>query len=1136
MKKMKTSSMILILLISTVIVFAEDFWAEAQNNSFRTGRTEMSGAVNEPEILWKYYRGGNLNPNNFAVDKDGNLFFSINGAVKAVDKNLNVLWLSENFGAGGIFKIIDLNNDGSKELVVAGNLGIRIISNENGSVQSIIPTESPAFAKIADVNNDGFADLVVRGRWNIRDVRAYDFSNGADEPKIIWEITENIENYGVELTFGDLNNDTEKELITDRMYGGLVSVFKAGDGTLIRDKGRVLEGDYAYGFNQIINIDNDTQNEFIFTGRTSSESDKGSYSLTVYDFVDNVVQWQYEYGWNTVNKGFRMVHGSIADFNGDGVVDIMVSVFNNTLEGVADLDGVSAPDIWTTLVYRGDNGMLQQRLDNTYLEGVADLNGDGVDEFILRSAPDSSKILRTYSTISAYSFNGSFQKLWSKDKVRIVTKAPEDTEDVGVVYAGDIPAIVKSGTNDSILLIEDINKDGVGDKLFSVSGVASTPFVSDVAYLKDGKTFGFIDSTDSSIYLTGNDGFIHIFDRWNTLKNERTIETGTFNGDSVFINSSNGGRVLSTISTNSHVIFNSKDSDLVNPPIVEWSQVNQSAQPLFAFDSNGNGRHEFISLFTDSEGYTDIYLHSSSGGLIWGWTVGKIVAAPANFIAGDFDGDGFKDIAFTFTNEEEGAMLYALRGLDGIEIGKHDPKIDINGYLNNTAVLLGDINDDGKDDLFLGHAFTTEFISGDLTRMFKLPFSSWPNNSAAADLDGNGAVEIFGNHRTGSFKKTIDITGLELWTIDISWDKDSLFQYFTPYPGIAKIDDEEGFDIVLGGKFGDVSAYSGADGTVLWRRCLYDGSSSDISVDVIPTEVLCSGTTLSNIVTGDIDGDSLDEFVTGDKVGNLYVINSKDGTLKWTMKFNGAIGNPALADVNDDGKIEILVGAGDGFLYAVGQRVFVPAPQTVRDVTVVDGEIVSTSDVDEMVHGDSYGGFWKGVDSALRYEVKLTDHADTVLKEAFVTGANQIVFDSLELNIGDTLYLNVRTINSGGYDSDWVKSNGVTVVDKEIVSDEDILPDEDAVFVDDIIVDTDAVPDAGFDEDTWEDIDVAEDADNFADIDTVEDTDPASDENTADDMTDEFYEDTDTEDQEVSDKDDESAVRSKDSGCGCSVL
>ena len=75
MRKIKIFSIVSVLTVSTVFLFAGGFWPEVQNNSFRTGRAEMSGAVKEPGILWKYYRGGNLSPNNVAVDENGNIFF-----------------------------------------------------------------------------------------------------------------------------------------------------------------------------------------------------------------------------------------------------------------------------------------------------------------------------------------------------------------------------------------------------------------------------------------------------------------------------------------------------------------------------------------------------------------------------------------------------------------------------------------------------------------------------------------------------------------------------------------------------------------------------------------------------------------------------------------------------------------------------------------------------------------------------------------------------------------------------------------------------------------------------------------------------------------------------------------------------
>jgi len=1096
------------VICGTVLLSGDGFWTEIQDNSFRTGTSDVDGNISTPEILWKYYRGGYVSPPN-AVVNNGNIYFSINGVVRAFDSSFNKLWETENFGAGRIFKITDIDKNGDKELVVSGTSGIRIVSAQTGLILSVISSEYPSFVKIADINDDGYEEIIVRGRWSVAELRAYSFAGGSSLPVLLWEINENIPRYGLEIAVGDLNNDGNKEMIMDRITGGLISVFNSSDGTLLRDKPRVLEGAYAYGLNQIINVDSDVQKEFIFTGTSSTSSSNGSYVFAVYDFVEDSIQWKYEYGKNTANKGLRIVPGSIDDFNGDGIMDVVVSVFNDTMEGTADLDGVNVPDIWTTLIYRADNGLLQAKIDNMYLEGIADLDGNGTSEFILKSVPDASKKMREYSTISAYGFaDGDFRKFWSKDKLKVVKIMPEDTEDAGVTYVTDVPATVSIGIARGIIVIEDINLDGIGDKLFSMSGTGSSASTRDVTYLLDGKSFGFISATDSNIFLSGNEGYIHIFDRGPALGNEKTVKTGNFNGDVIYINSSNGGKILTTSSTYSHVLLDLDKASAINQPEMQWSQINQYGQPLFSFDSNGDGSHEFISLYTDSDGYTDIYLHGSNGGLLWGWTSGKIITAPSNFLTGDFDGDGFKDIAFTFTSEEEGDALYSLKGSSGDEIGSYFPA-ESESY-NYSSVITGDINGDGSDDMIIFHAPRADIISGiSIEKQTQFAVNRWAHNPFVADFTGDGIVDIFANQAQGDQKQAFDLEGNEIWKIDTSMAEDSLYQYYAPYPGISKIDADEGYDIALGGKFGDVSAYSGADGSVLWRRCLSNGISTDISVSMIPTSGLCSGTTLSNIVTGDIDGDSIDEFVVGDKQGNLYVINSEDGTLAWTMKFDGAIGNPVLADVNNDGKIEIVTGAGDGYLYAIGQKPEVTAPSFVRDVEVnIEGDISGTADIDEMITGSSYGGLWQAVTGALKYQVRLTKADETVLRETQVTGANQVVFSGLEVEVSDVLYLSVKTIDAGGYESDWKKSDGISITDGEIISDDDVMPDNDDEPDHDIFPDTDMDSDIEYDEDA-----VVADTDIVKDEDVTVDAD---------------------EDADIAD--DNPEIKSKDSGCGCSVL
>jgi hypothetical protein len=386
-----------------------------------------------------------------------------------------------------------------------------------------------------------------------------------------------------------------------------------------------------------------------------------------------------------------------------------------------------------------------------------------------------------------------------------------------------------------------------------------------------------------------------------------------------------------------------------------------------------------------------------------------------------------------------------------------------------------------------------------MTLNFRFEVDRWGYNPIAYKFNEDTDVEIFANQTQGDQKQMFDLEGNEVWKIVADENVPSLYKYYTPYPGISKIDSDEGFDLVLGGKFGDVSAYSGADGTVLWRRCLSGGESSDISVSVIPTEELCDGTPLTHIVTGDVDGDGGEEFVVGDKDGYLYLINAEDGTLVWNMKFDAALGNPILADSDGDGKIEIIVGVGDGYLYCIDSRKVIAAPGFVSDVAVTEDDKIptDTTDVDEVLQARSYGAVWEAVKEAQSYEVRLKNGDDEVLAERSVVGANQIVFDDFTFYRGDFLLLEVRSVDLGGFKSDWVASDGVTYVD-ELTDDSDDTDDTD-------------MEDEASDENT-------DDTDE-----TVDQNEEATDQNT-------------DEKDEMADDDVDVEVKKNSDGCGCSIL
>jgi len=74
----------------------------------------------------------------------------------------------------------------------------------------------------------------------------------------------------------------------------------------------------------------------------------------------------------------------------------------------------------------------------------------------------------------------------------------------------------------------------------------------------------------------------------------------------------------------------------------------------------------------------------------------------------------------------------------------------------------------------------------------------------------------------------------------------------------------------------------------------------------------------SSPAVADIDGDGKLEIVFGSRDDRLYAINGEDGTELWKFQTGYDIySSPAVADIDGDGKLEIVFGSEDNRLYAL---------------------------------------------------------------------------------------------------------------------------------------------------------------------------------------------------------------------------
>ena len=70
----------------------------------------------------------------------------------------------------------------------------------------------------------------------------------------------------------------------------------------------------------------------------------------------------------------------------------------------------------------------------------------------------------------------------------------------------------------------------------------------------------------------------------------------------------------------------------------------------------------------------------------------------------------------------------------------------------------------------------------------------------------------------------------------------------------------------------------------------------------------------------DLDGDGHAELLLGTGDGHLFALKEIDGaaTVLWSVRLGGRVGSPVLADLDRDGVAEILVPTDDGQMHCLG--------------------------------------------------------------------------------------------------------------------------------------------------------------------------------------------------------------------------
>jgi len=277
----------------------------------------------------------------------------------------------------------------------------------------------------------------------------------------------------------------------------------------------------------------------------------------------------------------------------------------------------------------------------------------------------------------------------------------------------------------------------------------------------------------------------------------------------------------------------------------------------------------------------EVYLVNGGGSVGWRTDVGATVIMPPT--VADLDASGGSEIIVATRN--------GVIALDANGDQKFEWKLDVRGSGYKT-IAAADVHPSRGLELIVG--FNDGWLrclsaKGELLwQFYGDKFRVGP--PASGDVDNDGETEIVYGTDNGH---VYCLNGFG----KVEWRYDEFAPYGRSGPNLADLDGDGSVEVLITrSNVNDapcLMALDGATGAFKWR-------TDDIMQGYV-----------SNAIA-DFDQDGTFEVIHADK-GNFVYCENADGSRRWQVTFNarGIFFAPAIADVDGDGRLEVLIGARD---------------------------------------------------------------------------------------------------------------------------------------------------------------------------------------------------------------------------------
>jgi hypothetical protein len=608
----------------------------------------------------------------------------------------------------------DFNGDGYADLAIANNgsanisilLGTGTGTFGTGTTYSVGPF--PGGIVTGDFNGDGVADLAVANFGNANNASSISVLLGAGGGLFASSVNYQTGGTGTySVALGDFNGDGILDLATPNYSSNNVSVLLGtGTGTfgtaaqfaVGTSPTYIAVGDFNGDGKPDIATTNDVNdNVNILPGNGS-----GGFAAAISNG---------DGGGASVGRGL-----AVADFNGDGLSDLVVSNYSGSTESI--LLGVAKAPVSLTLSSGGNPSQLGTQISLTATVTPSTTAGrvtfyDGL--IPIGDAAISSGTAILHHVILPAGTN-SLTALFPGDSTNSPAKATAISQVVTALSSAGLAntSYIAVGTGPRLMFYGDFNLDGKADIVTSNTGSNTIS----IALGNGGGTL--LPRTDYTLPASplglvvvdlNNDGIPDLA----LTTAASTIVTLIGNGDGTFQTATSFAAVNTPYLLATADIDGDGNADLIVP------SVSNGTVNVFFGQGDGTFRSPAASYS----------LGAGSG--------------PYAVAAGDFNGDGYPDVAVLLVGPSQVAIL----------LGSADGTLNQAALLSTDAdpfeIVTGDFNGDGKQDLAIGLSVSSAPLTGDVflgngdgTFGSKLQtnLGNYPFQIATGDINGDGKADL----------------------------------------------------------------------------------------------------------------------------------------------------------------------------------------------------------------------------------------------------------------------------------------------------------------------------------------------------------------------------------------------------------